>query len=148
MKYKNTLLSIIVLVSASVFGQQSTSVSEIPDNVKAKMHQLYPNVTDVTWEQEESYFVPVFMVNNVKTKLLIDPKGALIQTSAKLQPSVLPATVTAYVSANYPGQNISDAEQLTMINNSTRYEAVVGTKDLVFDANGQFIKITHSPLKQ
>ena len=103
----------------------------------------------MTWEQEGSaYFIPVFSTSRGITKLVIDLKGSLIQTSVKILPSSLPAAATSYVSANYPGQSISDAEQLTMINNATRYEAIVGGKDLLFDHNGAFIKLATSFIKQ
>jgi hypothetical protein len=148
MKKKNLLLSLVIATGISAFAQQSSSVQQIPANVSAKFQALYPNVTNVTWEQQQSYFIPVFTINNVPTKLLIDAKGKMVQTSSKIAATSLPASANRYITSNYRGQMITDAEKLTMLNNSTRYEAIVGGHDLIFDANGNFMKIATGPLKQ
>jgi hypothetical protein len=144
----NLILVCLILTAVTVFAQPSTSVSQIPANVKSTFDRYYPNASNVSWEQEGGFFMPSFTTSNGITKLVIDLKGALIQTSVKILPSTLPATATSYISVNYSGQSVADAEQLTMFNHSTRYEAVVAGKDLIFDSNGNFIRISTSIIKQ
>jgi len=144
----NLILVCLILTVVTAFAQPSTAVSQIPANVKSTFDHYYPNTANVTWEQEGPYYIPSFTNSNGVTKLVIDLKGALIQTSVKILPSTLPAAATSYISANYSGQSVADAEQLTMFNHSTRYEAIVGGKDLIFDSNGNFIRISTSIIKQ
>lgn len=147
MKNKNLLLSLLIVTGMSAFAQ-SNSVSQIPANVKNTLTMFYPHATNVTWEQEQGYFIPVFTDNGVETRMVIDLKGAKIQTSIKLASSELPASATNYISKTYPGKPVAEARKLTMFNNSTRYEAIVGVEDLIFDSNGAFIRVAHSPIKQ
>lgn len=150
MKKKNLLFSFLIVTGISAFAQQSTptAAAQIPANVKNTVTMLYPSATNVAWSQENGYFIPVFMNNGAQTKLLIDLKGARIHTSVKIAITELPANISSYITGNYPGKPISDVEKLTMFNNSTRYEAVVGQEDLIFDANGTFMKVAHGAMKQ
>jgi hypothetical protein len=45
------------------------------------------------------------------------------------------------VKAHYPGAKISEAGKVTDANGKISYEAEVKGKDLVFDENGNFVKI-------
>ena len=149
MKRKNILLSVFTVLTFSAFSQQNITVGQVPPVVKGAFEQLYPNVSNVTWQEESGYYFAVFNVSGAKTKVLLDPKGSRIQTFTKIQSSALPATISSYISTNYSGQTVTDAEQLTMLNNSTRYEAMVGGKDLLFYGNGDFIRVnTGGPIKQ
>jgi len=148
MKKKQLLLSLLITIGVSSFAQQTISANQVPANVQNSFNAAYPNAPNVTWEQQQGYFTPIFTVNNTVTKLLIDLKGTLIQTSSHIAVSALPATTASYISANYPGQTVTDAEKLTMFNHATRYEAVVGGHDLIFDATGKYIKAVSGPLKQ
>ena len=148
MKNRYFLLSILFMTGLCSFAQQSTSVQQIPTNVKNTFTSTYPSATNVTWEQSQGFFIPVFTDNNVTTKLLIDLKGTLVHTSVQIASTALPAAVTSYLNANYAGKPISDSEKLTMFNRATRYEVVVGGNDLLFDSNGAFIKVAVGALKQ
>jgi hypothetical protein len=149
MKKKNLLLSFLILAGISVFAQQTIPVSQVPANVKNTFQTNYPNATNVTWQQQEQvYFIPTFTDNNVQTKMVIDLKGNRILSSTKIAATDLPQTATDYISAHYSGTAITDVQKISMLNRSTRYEAMVGTTDLIFDSNGAFIKITNNLLKQ
>jgi len=147
MKKKNLLFGILIASGMAVFAQ-GTAVTQIPQNVQATLQSLYPGVTNVTWEQDGAYYIPTFTINNVKTKLTIDLKGTRVHTSVQIAATDLPAATRAYITSNYPGKTISDAEQLTMFNRATRYEAVVGGVDLLFNTDGSFLKKATGALKQ
>lgn len=144
---KKMFFALIVWVQLC-YGQQPNVVNQVPAKVSATFQQLYPNAANVSWQEEQGYFIPVFLNNNVQTKLLIDVKGALVHTFVKIAATAMPAAANTYIATNYAGNNITDAEQITMINHTTRYEAIVGGKDLIFDANGKFITTASGPLKQ
>jgi hypothetical protein len=52
----------------------------------------------------------------------------------------LPASIADYVAKNYKGEKIKEAAKLKMANGDINYEAEVKGMDLIFDANGKFIK--------
>jgi hypothetical protein len=148
MKSKLHIIVLFICVSIGSYAQQSIPVTQVPSGVKATLESYYPGAPNVIWQQDGAYFIPAFKVSQVTTKLLIDAKGALVQTSVQTPPSTLSPSVTSYISTHYPGQSVTDAEKLTMFNKSTRYEVVIAGKDLIFDANGAFLKFGSGLLKQ
>ena len=148
MSRKNLLLSIFVSIGLFTFAQQSIPAAQVPADIKSYIQMSYPTASNVSWEQEAGYFIAVCKINRIPTKVLIDAKGAVVQTSTQIASSALPSLATRYISAHYSGQSIADAQQLTTFNKSTRYEAVVGTSDLLFDASGNFQRVVSGPLKQ
>lgn len=140
---KKLSLIAFILICFSAFAQ-----SGIPANVQNTFKQLYPNAGNVTWSEEQGFYIAAFSNNNTPTKLLIDPKGAVLHTSVKIAPSDLPTVSSSFITANYPGQTVSDAQLITMKSNFIRYEAIVGGKDLIFDSDGKFIHNVTGPIKQ
>jgi hypothetical protein len=69
-----------------------------------------------------------------------DAKGTWLETESKIEISALPAGISAYVEKNYNKQKIKGAAKLKMPDGATNYEAEIKGKDLIFDANGKFIK--------
>jgi hypothetical protein len=148
MKGKNILLGGLIMTALSAFAQQNLPIAQVPTIVTSTLLQFYPNATNIVWQDDQGYYTAAFQNNNAATKLLLDLKGNLVQTSVHISSSVLPASATQYISVNYSGHTVTDAEKLTTFNHSTRYEAVVDGKDLVFDGSGGFLRIVSGPLKQ
>jgi hypothetical protein len=58
----------------------------------------------------------------------------------KFEVAALPANVVAYVKAHYKGAAIKEGAKITKADGTINYEAEVNKMDVVFDANGKFIK--------
>jgi hypothetical protein len=140
---------IAAVLSFSAIAQSTAVTTAIPAPVSTAFQVKYPNVSNVTWNQEAGYFQPIFADNGVQTVGYIDMKGNFIQTIAKVGAAGLPATATAYITQNYHGATVSEAGRIDFTSNiPSRFYAKVGTTQLLFDAKGNFLKTTASPLKQ
>lgn len=136
---KKLILAAILLgifsVSAFAF-----SGDDAPAAVKASFAKLYPNVTKVKWGKEDANYEAEFDVNKVETSCLFDASGNLLETETEIDISALPKGVSDYVSKNYAGEKIKEASKIVDSENTTTYEAEVKAGDLIFDANGTFMK--------
>jgi hypothetical protein len=53
----------------------------------------------------------------------------------------LPAQALAYISQNYKDEKIEEMAKITKANGEVNFEAEVKGKDLIFDANGNFLTV-------
>ena len=72
--------------------------------------------------------------------IFIEPDGKVLKIETRIQPSGLPANARAYIAKHYPGKKITDTVITKDLEGNRIYEAEVDGLDLVFDANGKFIK--------
>jgi hypothetical protein len=68
------------------------------------------------------------------------PNGVFTESEIDIKVANLPATVLAYVKANYKGKTIKEGAKITKADGTVNYEAEVNGMDVMFDANGKFIK--------
>jgi hypothetical protein len=117
------------------------SGDDAPAAVKAKFASLYPNVSKVKWDKEKANYEAEFEVNKAETSCLFDASGNLLETETEIAISSLPKAVSDYCSKNFAGNKISEASKIVDSQNVVTYEAEVkGVGDVIFDANGNFLK--------
>lgn len=137
---KKLLMMMVISVSvAFVACGQKIDASKVPAAVKAGFAKEYPGISP-KWEKENGNYEVNFKQNGNSMSLLIQPNGSIIETETDIRVDELPATVLAYVKEHYPGKNIKEAAKITRADRSVNYEAEVNHKDVIFDANGKFIK--------
>jgi hypothetical protein len=76
----------------------------------------------------------------VETSVLIDPSGNITETETKIAVSALPKTVADYCVKNYVDRKITEASKIVDAKGVITYEAEINRTDLLFDADGKFIK--------
>lgn len=79
------------------------------------------------------------MLAGKETSAVYDEKGTLTEMEEEIKVSALSPSISAYVKEHYKGGVIKEAAKITK-GSETIYEAEVNKKDLIFDANGKFIK--------
>lgn len=136
-KFTTFLLASICFYSC--YSQQLKE-SEVPTPVKAKFTSLYPGATNVKWEKEEGKYEAGFKSAGKELSVVLDANALLVATENEIAVSGLPQAVKDYVSKNLNGNNITEASKITGATGIITYEAEVGNKDYIFDANGNFIK--------
>ncbi len=137
---KTTIFSLVVLAaSVTTVNAQKISAAKVPAAVKTAFTKQYPG-TAVKWEMEKSNFEAGFKKDSHNISAIYTSAGILVETETDIKTSELPATVTAYVSANYKGKKISEAAKIVKADGAVHYEAEVDKKDLIFDASGKLIK--------
>ncbi|GAB3047393.1 PepSY-like domain-containing protein [Spirosoma pulveris] len=113
---------------------------DVPAATKARVARLYPGVKAVKWEKEDGNYEAELTHNGKELSLVIDANGNILETETTIALSALPASVRDYVAKHHAGKKIKEAAEIVDANGKKTYEAEVGGKDLMFDANGQFIK--------
>ena len=136
-----------VALATSIYAQAAVTV---PQNVQDAFRSKYPNVTGVTWSEEQGYYKPSFSVGGAQTTAFIDLKGRLIQTITKISDEALPGAAAGYIKQNYSNAPVGDAGRIDFVvpAHASRFYAVVNGQTLVFDNKGEFVKVSTSPLKQ
>ena len=136
---KLMMMTVLGASLAFVACGQKLDASKVPAVVKASFAKEYPGISP-KWEKENGNYEVNFKKDGNTMSLLIQPNGSIVETEMDIKIGDLPATVLAYVKEHYPGKNIKEAAKITKADRSVNYEAEVNGKDVIFDANGKFIK--------
>jgi len=129
------------LFSLSVMAQKVKN-SLVPAAATAALTSKYPTATKVTWEKEKGNFEANWGGKSGEDmSVMFSPAGAFIEQVQAIKVNELPAGVAKYVKAKYKGAKIAEAGKVTDAAGKTMYEAEVKGKDLVFDEQGNFLKI-------
>lgn len=128
-----------ILVIAGTITAQKLKETEVPAAVKASFAKHFPGIS-AKWEKEDTHYEAGFHQNGKEMSALFDANGNLTETEMAIKVSELPATVRQYIQKNFPGAKIREASIITLANGTKHYEAEVNGKDLIFDANGNFIQ--------
>lgn len=131
-----SVLATIVTLSACA---QKLDASKVPGAVKAAFTKQYPGI-DAKWEKEAGKYEVNFKQNGNTMSALYETNGTLTETEMDISVSDLPATVLAYVKEHYKGKTIKESAKITKADGSVNYEAEVAGKDVIFDANGKFLR--------
>lgn len=118
---------------------QKLDASKVPAPTKAAFSKQYPGVA-AKWEKENGKYEANFTQNGKTMSVLIDEKGMIAETEVDIKVTELPSTVLTYVKEHYKGKSIKEGAKTTKADGTVTYEAEVDGKDVIFDANGKFIK--------
>jgi len=120
---------------------QDLKAKDVPQVVKDALMKKYPDAAKVSWEKEKGNYEANWGGSSGEdNSVMFTPAGAFIEHVKAIKVSELPANVLAYVKQHYPGVTVKEAGKVTDAAGATSYEAEVKGKDLVFDANGNFVK--------
>ena len=129
------------LTTVSAMAQHIKN-TEVPAAVRSALSKKYPDATGVSWEKEKGNFEANWGGKSKEdNSVIFAPDGAFVEMVVAMPVSSLPTGVATYVKAHYPGAKISEAGKITDAKGKTGYEVEVKGKDLVFDENGNFVKI-------
>ncbi len=137
---KKIFLLLVIGFAATTANAQKVKEAEVPAEVKTAFTKNYPNVKAKGWEKEDGNYEVVFDSNKNEMTLVIDPKGNVVQTETEIKVSELSKTITDYCAKNYAGKKIKEASKIVDAKGVVTYEAEIEKMDVLFDANGRFIK--------
>lgn len=119
---------------------QKLKEAAVPVTVKEAFKKSFPNAKEVKWEKEGANFEAEFEVGESDQSFVYDASGNLLETEIEIKVEELPTAARDYVSKNYNGAKIKEAEKITDSKGTVTFEAEIKGKDLLFDNNGKFIK--------
>lgn len=138
---KKSVILLAAMFSLTFANAQKVSDKEVPTAVKNTLQKSYPNAKEIKWEKEKANYEAGFENKETEYSVLIDVLGNILETEIEIKVNALPAMAKEYVSKNYAGQKIKEATKITDNKGVVTYEAEIKGKDLIFDSNGNFIKI-------
>lgn len=133
---KKLLVIAVLLVSLQVSAQKPVA----PEAAMTAFTKAYPGATKVKWEKEGSNYEVSFMQNGNELSAIYSGKGILQEDEKEIKVSALPAAVLNYMKEHYKGVTVKGAAKITKADGSIQYEAAIKGKDVIFDANGKFLK--------
>lgn len=133
---KKIILALTVFITVAVLAQKS----DAPAVAKAAFAKAYPAATKVKWEKEDGNYEVTFVDKGNELSVIYNAKGVLQESEHEIKLSELPAVVTSYMKEHYKGIAVKGAAKITKADGSINYEAAIKGKDVLFDANGRFIK--------
>ncbi|RYY67329.1 MAG: hypothetical protein EOO12_01470 [Chitinophagaceae bacterium] len=135
---KYFLSFVILLLSCCVRAQTGTAVN-VPGVVRAAFQKAYPGVAG-NWEKEGRAYEVEFKKGGKAMSCVINSRGTIVETETEIRPGHLPAAARSYLQAHYPGQAVKEAARIVKAGGLLEFEANVGAMDVLFDANGNFIR--------
>ena len=133
---KKIIVALTLCLSVAVFAQKSDATSV----AKAAFTKAHPAATKVKWEIEDGNYEVTFVDKGNELSAVYNAKGILQESEHEIKVSELPAAVTAYMKDHYKGITVKSAAKITKADGSINFEAAIKGKDVLFDANGKFIK--------
>ncbi|MGN6248881.1 MAG: PepSY-like domain-containing protein [Ginsengibacter sp.] len=142
MKKIVAVTAILFAMSNGTFAQENEANEHInvPNAVKTALHQKYPQATHVGWEKENgNYEANWGGKDHEANSVQFTPAGKFIEIVKEIPVSQLPSNVVSYVKSHYHTK-VTEAGKVTDAKGKTSYEAEVHGKDVIFDANGNFVR--------
>jgi len=118
---------------------QKVQPKDVPDAVKASMEKAFPGIT-AKWEKEEANFEANFSQIGHEMSAVFDPNGTMLETEIEIPVGEFPAKASAYLNEKYKGQKVKEASKITDKDGKVFFEAAFKGKDVLFDADGNFVK--------
>jgi hypothetical protein len=143
MKFKKMKSLTVVFALTMTIGcadSQTMKEAEIPAPAVSALHQMYPELKDYKWYNEDGNYEAEYELNGMEAAVTFDSNGNVMETEKEIPVSSLPATVTEYISKNYSGATIKEATEITDTKGAKMYEAEIKGKAVIFDTNGNFLK--------
>lgn len=134
MKRTISMIAIAITITTGVFAQKMSS-EKVPVAVKAAFTKEYAEATGVKWDKEKSDYEASFKMKGEDLSVLFSSEGKVIETEKGIAITELPTSVQKALK----GKKIKEAAIITK-NGKTYYEAEVGGKDHLFDAQGKAVE--------
>lgn len=145
MSVRKMLLNLCFLLFSFAVWAQKLKAIEVPLAVISAFNIANPAVLNPEWYKEDSKFKVKFIVDKRPRTATYSESGTLVVHDAKVALTLIPSAIKAYLDKNYSGKNIDKVLKMTAANGKTSYLISIDGGDLIFDANGRFVKAT--PLK-
>lgn len=143
---KKVFIAMAIAFSMTMFAQTEEKEKNVtvPAVVKTAFAKDFSG-KKVKWGMEDGNFEAEFKINGSDASAVYDKKGNKKEVEMTIKTAELPTNVLEYIKTNYPKSKITEAAKITDNKNAVTYEAEIGKDrksfDVMFDANGKFIKI-------
>jgi len=132
------MVTATTLIGSWACGQKLKE-SQVPVAARTSFAKQYPGIKG-GWEKENRNYEVNFKQAGKTMSAVIEKNGTIVETETVIPVSDLPQPASNYMKEHYKGTKIKEAAKIVKRNGEVNYEAEINHKDVVFDANGKFIK--------
>jgi len=137
----------IALILFSFFAlttyAQKISADNVPDVVKNAFKQKFPTAQKVKWELDYENYEAEFKMDKKEMSVKFDKDGNWIETETPIKPSAINAEVKEFLTKNFAGFVVKEAEKVETAAKGIVYELEVKKGEieyeLVVSEKGQLI---------
>lgn len=133
-----TLVLMACFFSMSTFAQELKD-SKVPAAVMATFKKQYPGIK-AAWEKEKDGYEASFKKDGHDMSVNINESGEITGTETGIAIAALPAAIISYIKTHYKSEKIKEAAKIVGQKGEVTYEVEIKGKDLIFDADGRFLK--------
>lgn len=119
-------------------GAAGQSAPKVPGAVKSAFAQRHPGIM-AKWEKENGEFEASFKEKGKMMSELYTANAVMTESETDIKISELPPAITRYLHDHYKGM-VKEAAIITKASGEVNYEAAINKMDILFDANGKFLK--------
>lgn len=114
---------------------------EAPQAVQTAMEQLYPGISKIDWDNEDTnMWEAEFKNSGVETSVTFFADGKMKEIEEKIAMADFPKTGLDYLKQNYPKEKVEEMVRLTDANGTVTYEIEVKDSEFIFDTQGNLMQ--------
>jgi hypothetical protein len=135
------LFTAFLVLAAWSANAQKLDPSRVPAAVKSSFENKFPGMHP-KWEKENGDYEASFRKQGQSMSAVFKKDGGFTESEIDIKVADLPAGILNYMREHYKGIVVKEASRITKANGELNYEAGIPGKDVIFNADGQFIKET------
>lgn len=128
----------VAVAAGNIYLYAREKRSRVPQNVLDAFSKQYPGV-QADWEKEMGNYEASFEKGKHEVSVSYDPQGNMLEMEEEIDVSEAPLEIKAYADQHYH-KSISEMYRIKTASGIIIYEAELGNVELVFDAQGKFIR--------
>ena len=132
---KILILAVFTFATIEVNAQKMTA-DKVPSAVRESFTKQYPNAKSAKWDKEAAGYEASFKMDGKDMSIVFDAKGMEKEVETDIKFSELPMPLQTALK----GKKVKEAAIIKK-GGKTYYEAEVGGKDLLFEADGKMVKM-------
>lgn len=125
---------------------QKVNPENVPESVKNSFKAKFPTAEKVKWEMDYENFEAEFKLDKNEVSAEFDKDGNWLETETPIKPSAITTEVKDFLSKNFSGFEIKEAEKKETVNKGILYELEIKKGELEYDIvvseKGQLISRT------
>ncbi|GAB3815933.1 hypothetical protein GCM10028895_10620 [Pontibacter rugosus] len=106
----------LALIAGTISCDSLWEKENVPEAVKIRFSELYPNITTMDWDEEDEGYEAEFELSGRERSVLFDTKGKLLRVTEEIGTQGLPAKAMAYVQQKYGNYTLDEVHRVNEVN--------------------------------
>jgi hypothetical protein len=137
---KKLAVLLTVVAGGILMHAQKVQQKNIPQPVLSSLQKEFPQAKNIKWEKEKNNYEAGFQIKGEDHSVLFNTSGNVIETEVPINANALSIPIKQFILDKYPKQKIKEAARITDSKGVITYEAEINGRDIIFDADGKFLK--------